>query len=160
MLEKRSISEGLVLVKIVLWLLSTRLGTLVLCGTLSLHRGFPFINKFSDMSLDKREEVLKRWTKGKCFKTLRMVFLMVKIICFFVFFSMVIDSSPQNSSQNFSFSVFLVVCACDEKHEITELCEKWKYWTCQWNETFLNCKSICLSLLYTYQLNDQLSEPA
>ncbi|KAM0949323.1 putative long-chain-alcohol oxidase [Dioscorea sansibarensis] len=97
MLEKRSISEGLVLVKLVLWLLSTRLGTLVLCGTLSLHRGFPFINKFSDMSLDKREEVLKRWTKGKCFKTLRIVFLMVKIICFFVFFSMTNEHSENPS---------------------------------------------------------------
>ncbi|KAJ0967557.1 hypothetical protein J5N97_024474 [Dioscorea zingiberensis] len=97
MLAKRALPEGLVLIKLVLWLLSTRLGTLALCGTLSLYRGFPFVNKFSDMPVEKREEVLKGWTKGKYFIPLRMVFLMIKIICFYVFFSMTNEHSENPS---------------------------------------------------------------
>ena len=86
---KRGLREAVLLVKLVLWLLATKLGTLVLCGSLSLCGEFPFINKFSDMSVEKREEVLKRWNKENIFIPLRMVFVMVKVFCLHIFYSMV-----------------------------------------------------------------------
>lgn len=89
LLIKRGPREAVLLVKLVLWLLATKLGTLVLCGFLSLCGGFPFINKFSDMPVEKREEVLKGWSKDKFFIPLRMVFVVVKIFCLHVFYSMV-----------------------------------------------------------------------
>ncbi|ONK70749.1 uncharacterized protein A4U43_C04F1130 [Asparagus officinalis] len=91
LLVKRGTKEGIFLVRLILWLLGTRLGTLLLCGSsLSLRREFPFINKFSEMTVDKREAVLKRWSREKSFVFLRLTFLMVKSFCLFVFYSMVI----------------------------------------------------------------------
>ena len=87
---KRGLKEAVFMVKLVLWLLGTRLGTLLLCGSLSLSRGFPFVSKFSEMSLDKREEALKRWNREKFFIILRMAFVMVRIFCTLVFYSWVI----------------------------------------------------------------------
>ncbi|KAK8948772.1 Long-chain-alcohol oxidase FAO2 [Platanthera zijinensis] len=66
------------------------LGTLLLCGFSCLRHGFPLVDKFSDMTLQRREDVLKKWNKEKIFIPLRIVFLVVKIFCFTIFFSMVI----------------------------------------------------------------------
>lgn len=88
-MKKRGIKEVVPLFKVVLWLLSIRLGTLLLCGTLCLSRAFPFIDKFSDMPLDKREQVLNRWSKEKRFILLKLVFVVAKIFCFYTFYSIV-----------------------------------------------------------------------
>ncbi|XP_072986727.1 long-chain-alcohol oxidase FAO2-like [Typha latifolia] len=97
LMVKRCLREAVILIRVVLWLLTTRLGTLGLCGTLCLSWGFPFINKFSDMPLDKREEVLKRWSREKLLYPLRVVFVAVKILCHFIFYSM-IDENSENPS--------------------------------------------------------------
>ncbi|KAJ0970445.1 hypothetical protein J5N97_023322 [Dioscorea zingiberensis] len=97
LVKKRGIKEGVALFSLVLWLLGTRLGTLLLCGTLSLSKGFPFINSFSDMALDKREQVLKRWTKEKVFIPLKLVFVLAKIFCFYTFYS-ITDEKSENAS--------------------------------------------------------------
>ncbi|KAG6504945.1 hypothetical protein ZIOFF_037293 [Zingiber officinale] len=87
---KRGQKEVLFLVKLVMWLLATRLGTLVLCGSLCLSGRFPFINKFPDMAVAKREEALRRWSREKTFVHVRTIFLFVKVLSFFVFYSTVI----------------------------------------------------------------------
>ncbi|KAJ4967855.1 hypothetical protein NE237_014556 [Protea cynaroides] len=79
--------EHVGLVRIVLWLLSTRLGILLLCGTLCLGWEWPFIHKFSEMSLQKREVVLKNWSTARFLVPLRGVFQLIKAFCFFTFFS-------------------------------------------------------------------------
>ncbi|XP_043692005.1 long-chain-alcohol oxidase FAO2-like [Telopea speciosissima] len=84
---KRGSSDAVGLVRIVLWVLSTRLGTLFLCGMLCLGSKWPFIHKFSEISLQKRELILKKWSTEKFLVPLRGVFLITKIFCLYTFFS-------------------------------------------------------------------------
>jgi hypothetical protein len=81
--------EAVILVRVILCLLSTRLGTLLLCGRLSLCRKSPFIYQFKDMPLERREEVMKRWSKANLFFIKRVGFLVVKILTSFIFYSYV-----------------------------------------------------------------------
>lgn len=87
---KRALPEVMEGMKLFLKMLSFRLGTLLLCGHRCLSWKWPFIHSFSEMSLEKREEVLKKWSKEKLVLTLRLMFLVVKIFCFYTFFSRVI----------------------------------------------------------------------
>ncbi|XVF66453.1 hypothetical protein PTKIN_Ptkin10aG0036900 [Pterospermum kingtungense] len=91
LLSKRAFSEIQILVRVVLLLLSTRLGTLLLCGSLSLGDNYkwPYINYFSCMPLDKREKVLQSWFRHRLFTPIRLAFIYLKVICLFVFFSRV-----------------------------------------------------------------------
>ncbi|KAB5564039.1 hypothetical protein DKX38_004093 [Salix brachista] len=58
LLTKRGLPEAVFLVRLVLWLLSTRLGTFFLCGSLCFGEKWPYLKIFSSISLDKREKVL------------------------------------------------------------------------------------------------------
>ncbi|KAF6145590.1 hypothetical protein GIB67_037623 [Kingdonia uniflora] len=93
LLMKRGLPEAVFVVKLVLKLLSTRLGTLLLCGSLSFKKSFPYINKFSDISLENRERVLQRWSRETYFTTLRIIFVMLKIFCFFIYLSRTTEDS-------------------------------------------------------------------
>ena len=88
-MKKRGLPEGVMLVSIVLKMLSTRLGTLFLCGFVCLGWKWPFILKFSEISLEKREQVLLNWSGQRFLYPLRLFFAIMKIFCFFVFFSRV-----------------------------------------------------------------------
>ncbi|OAY85848.1 Long-chain-alcohol oxidase FAO2 [Ananas comosus] len=99
LMVKRCLSEAVSLVRIVLWILSTRIGTLLLCGSLCLRRGFPFVNKFADMPLKKREEVLQRWNRETFFFPLRLAFVVVKILCVYIFYSLT-DENLENPAWN------------------------------------------------------------
>lgn len=50
------------IMKKILWLLSTPVGTFVLAGKLALAREFPFVKRFGDLSLETREQVLLGWS--------------------------------------------------------------------------------------------------
>ncbi|XP_061343446.1 long-chain-alcohol oxidase FAO2 isoform X2 [Gastrolobium bilobum] len=63
------------------------MGTLLLCGSICLNKKWPFIHKFSEISLEKREEVLKKWSREKNWVPLRVVFVLIKLVCFYNFFS-------------------------------------------------------------------------
>ncbi|KAK7391713.1 hypothetical protein VNO78_20132 [Psophocarpus tetragonolobus] len=86
-LIKRALKEALILLRVILWLLSTRLGTLLLCGTLCLTKKWPFINNFSNICLDNREKVLQKWFMHRFLTPIRLVFVYIKVLCLFVFFS-------------------------------------------------------------------------
>jgi hypothetical protein len=88
-LVKKVLREAVILIRVILCLLSTRLGTLLLCGRLSLCGKGPFIFKFKDMPLERREEVLKRWSRAQFLFLLRVGFLVVKILTNFIFYSYV-----------------------------------------------------------------------
>ncbi|KAL9285063.1 hypothetical protein ACSQ67_024593 [Phaseolus vulgaris] len=87
LLHKRVVPEALSLVGWVLWILSFRLGTLLICGRLCLDWKWPFIHKFSEISLEKREEILRNWSREKRWVPLRLVFVLIKLIFFYTFFS-------------------------------------------------------------------------
>ncbi|KAK4344738.1 hypothetical protein RND71_034914 [Anisodus tanguticus] len=87
LLVKRSKPEALLIIRIVVFLLSTRLGTLLLCGSVCLDKRWPFVHNFSELSLKHREALLQRWSKESFLLPLRVTFLLIKIVCFFIFFS-------------------------------------------------------------------------
>ncbi|XP_020237754.1 long-chain-alcohol oxidase FAO1 [Cajanus cajan] len=86
-LIKRALKEAVILLRVILWMLSTRLGTLLLCGTLCLSKKWPFIHSFSNISLENREKVLQKWFKHRFLTPIRLAFLYIKVLCLFVFFS-------------------------------------------------------------------------
>ncbi|KAK7312887.1 hypothetical protein VNO77_37112 [Canavalia gladiata] len=95
LLVKRGLIEAVILVRVILWLLATRLGTLLLCGLLCLGEKWPFINNFSNIPLEKREKVMQRWLKHGFFTPVRLAFVYIKVLCLFVFFSRV-DENGDN----------------------------------------------------------------
>ncbi|TKY66734.1 Long-chain-alcohol oxidase FAO1 [Spatholobus suberectus] len=95
MLMKRSLIEAVILIRVVLWLLATGLGTFLLCGFLCLGEKWPYINNFSNMSLENREKVMQKWLKHRFLTPIRLAFTYIKVLCLFVFFSWV-DENGDN----------------------------------------------------------------
>ncbi|EXB53500.1 Long-chain-alcohol oxidase FAO2 [Morus notabilis] len=93
MVVKKALPPAASLVSWVLKILSFRLGTLLLCGFICFDWKWPFLHKFSEMSLEKREAVLKKWSKQRRFVPLRLAFVLIKLFCFFTFFSRVDENS-------------------------------------------------------------------
>lgn len=108
---ERAHPKAVFLVKVVLRLLSFRIGTLLLCGTVCFDWRWPLILKFSEISLDKREQILKNWSMAhqKYTVLLRMVFMIIKVFCCFKFFSRVTFSL--NSTLRFLSPILLFWCS-------------------------------------------------
>lgn len=49
------------LISFILFLLSTRLGTFILCGINSFVKGFPFLEAFPSLPFEKRELIIRMW---------------------------------------------------------------------------------------------------
>ncbi|MED6185048.1 long chain fatty acid oxidase [Stylosanthes scabra] len=92
---KRVMPEAWSLVSWVMWILSFRFGTLLLCGRDCLEWKWPFIHKFSELPLNKREEILKKWSREHKWTPLRLVFLLIKLVSFYNFFTRT-DGSGHN----------------------------------------------------------------
>ncbi|PKI78602.1 hypothetical protein CRG98_000979 [Punica granatum] len=89
LLLKRGLVEAVILVRVVLLLLSTRLGTLLLCGSLCLgHEDFT-INSFPDIGLERREKIVQKWLKHWLFTPIRLAFIYLKVLCLYIYFSRV-----------------------------------------------------------------------
>ncbi|KAL7151618.1 hypothetical protein ABFS83_04G043800 [Erythranthe nasuta] len=95
LMVKRGIPKAVLVVSLVLKFLSTRIGTLLMCGSTCLDWKWPFIHKFSELSINKRESILQKWSRGTLVLPLRTVFFMLKVTCFYTFFSLT-DEKSQN----------------------------------------------------------------
>lgn len=104
LIVKRGVKEINYLVKIVLWFLASRLGTFLLCGSLSFRKGFPFINRFSEISVENREEILKRWNEDRSFMIFRLVFVMVRVCCAYVFYARINENSENPTWKAIGYS--------------------------------------------------------
>lgn len=89
LMSRMCLPEALALVRTVLWLLGSRLGSLLLCGALCLSRRFPFTHRFAELPLELREAAMRRWARQTLLPPLRMFFLVTKVFCLYVFYSMV-----------------------------------------------------------------------
>ncbi|KAK4728137.1 hypothetical protein R3W88_021125 [Solanum pinnatisectum] len=96
MMSNRLQHPRLNLCKLALWLLSTRIGTFILCGKACLSTQVPYLQKFSNISPKKREEIVKSWATS-CFKLLRILYFAMKVLVLLVFFTQVNEES-QNPS--------------------------------------------------------------
>ncbi|XP_027118845.2 long-chain-alcohol oxidase FAO1 [Coffea arabica] len=88
---KRGFLEAVILVRILLIILSTRLGTLLLCGTLCFGEKWPYINKFSDIPVENREKIIQKWFKHRFLTPIRLPFVFIKFLCLYAFFTQVWD---------------------------------------------------------------------
>uniref|UniRef100_A0A0D9VIH1 Long-chain-alcohol oxidase n=1 Tax=Leersia perrieri TaxID=77586 RepID=A0A0D9VIH1_9ORYZ len=101
LMARMCLREALALVRAVLWLLGTRLGTLALCGArcVSWRRWmwfwWPSVVTFAEMDVERREDALRRWSRVTALPPLRMFFLIAKVFCLYVFYSW-IDESSEN----------------------------------------------------------------
>ncbi|KAL3507608.1 hypothetical protein ACH5RR_032990 [Cinchona calisaya] len=93
---KRGFLEGVILVRALLIILSTRLGTLLLCGVLCFGKKWPFINKFSKISVEKREKVIQKWFRHRFLTPIRLPFVFIKILSLYVFFTQVGEDSKSS----------------------------------------------------------------
>ncbi|KAK4435589.1 Long-chain-alcohol oxidase FAO4A [Sesamum alatum] len=73
---------------VVLWLLSTWIGTFLLCGRKSLSSSFPYFQRFSRVSQEEREQILLSWSHSR-FSLLRIFFKALKILTLLQFFTQV-----------------------------------------------------------------------
>uniref|UniRef100_A0A0A9DCQ2 Long-chain-alcohol oxidase n=1 Tax=Arundo donax TaxID=35708 RepID=A0A0A9DCQ2_ARUDO len=94
LMSRMCLPEALALVRAVLWVLGTRLGTLALCGaSRCLSWRFPFVRRFDELPAEQREGALRRWSRQTLLPPLRMFFLVTKVFCLYVFYSMTDENS-------------------------------------------------------------------
>ncbi|XVF28567.1 hypothetical protein REPUB_Repub15cG0041000 [Reevesia pubescens] len=105
LLYKRTFIESRILVRVVLLLLSTRLGTLLLCGSLCLGDKWPYINYFSCMPLQNREKVLQGWFKHRIFTLIRIAFIYLKVASLYAFFSRVGEDGDNPAWEAIGYNV-------------------------------------------------------
>ncbi|XP_026410532.1 long-chain-alcohol oxidase FAO4A-like [Papaver somniferum] len=84
------------MLRFALWMLSTNIGTLIFCGRLSLKKEFPYLQKFSEVTPEIREEILREWSMNY-FYVLRMLFNSTKYLTLLFFFTQ-IDENNENQS--------------------------------------------------------------
>ncbi|KAK7344034.1 hypothetical protein VNO77_13247 [Canavalia gladiata] len=104
-LMTRALKEAVILLRVILRMLSTRLGTLLLCGSLCLSNKWPFINNFSNISLDNREKVLQKWLKHRFLTPIRLAFIYIKVLCHYVFFSQCDDNGESLAWEAMGYKV-------------------------------------------------------
>lgn len=105
LLMKRGIPEAVRLMTFFTRVLSYRLGTLLVCGYPCLDRKWPFIHNFAEMSLERREEALQRWSRERRVIPLRLLFVLVKIFTFYCFFSRIVENSQNPSWKAIGYNV-------------------------------------------------------
>jgi len=105
LLERRALPEAAGLARLVLTILSSRVGSLLLCGRLCLAGRWPYIHKFSQLPLHKRESILQGWSRQTYLFPLRLLFVLIKTLCFYTFFSSVI---PLSLSLKFLYIFFFL----------------------------------------------------
>ncbi|KAJ4746346.1 Long-chain-alcohol oxidase [Rhynchospora pubera] len=82
------------LLRTALWLLSTWYGTFILCGIKSLSGNFPYFQRFSQVEVKHREEIVLNWSLSY-FTILRMLFRAMKFLVHLIYFTQ-LDESNQN----------------------------------------------------------------
>ncbi|PUZ76617.1 hypothetical protein GQ55_1G305000 [Panicum hallii var. hallii] len=105
LMARRCLPEALALVRAVLWLLGTRLGSLALCGaSRCLSWRFPFVRRFAELPLEHREAALRRWSRQALLPPLRMFFLITKVFCLYVFYSWTDENSENPHCRAIGYS--------------------------------------------------------
>lgn len=96
LISERLQHPKLFMARLALWFLSTSIGTFALCGIASLSSKFPYLQKFSQVSPEKREQIVVSWSRSIIFP-LRLFFTSLKVLILLAFFSQV-DDKEENPS--------------------------------------------------------------
>ncbi|KAK7307396.1 hypothetical protein VNO77_40417 [Canavalia gladiata] len=79
------------LLKLVLWLLSTWIGTFIFCGMACLSTQFPFIRSYPELSLQKRQQIMQSWSLSYI-RLFKMLFRTIKLFTLLTFFTQIDES--------------------------------------------------------------------
>ncbi|KAB1208003.1 Long-chain-alcohol oxidase FAO4A [Morella rubra] len=82
--------------RVALFLLSTWMGTFILCGRASLSSQFPYFQRFALVPRPIREEIVLSWSLS-FIRSLRMLFRATKLLTLYVFYTQV-DEKDENIS--------------------------------------------------------------
>ncbi|XP_014521258.1 long-chain-alcohol oxidase FAO4A [Vigna radiata var. radiata] len=96
------------LLKLALWGLSTWFGTLILCGMGCVSTKFPFIHSYPELSLQKRQEIMRSWSLSYI-RLFRLLFRTIKLLTLLLFFT-----QTDESEENFSWKA-IGYCGPDPK---------------------------------------------
>lgn len=96
LISERLQHPKLFLARVALWFLSTSIGTFAFCGVASLSSHFPYLQKFSQVSQQKREQIVLAWSRSIIFP-LRLLFAALKVLILLAFFTQV-DDKEENLS--------------------------------------------------------------
>ncbi|KAJ4838227.1 long chain fatty acid oxidase [Turnera subulata] len=105
-LRKRALPEALILVRLLLLLLSTKLGTFLLCGSLCFSEKWPYIRKFSSISLEKREKILQKWFRHNIFTPFRLAFAYIRVLGVYTYFSRVDENGSNPAWPAIGYQVY------------------------------------------------------
>ncbi|KAI3798079.1 hypothetical protein L1987_33348 [Smallanthus sonchifolius] len=105
LLMNRAFFEAVMVVRLVLTLLSTRIGTLLIAGSLCFSDKWPYVNKFSEICLHKREKIVQKWLKHRFLTPVRLGFVFIKSLCLLTFFSQVNEKSNNPSWEAIGYKV-------------------------------------------------------
>ncbi|KAK9087537.1 hypothetical protein Syun_029931 [Stephania yunnanensis] len=104
-LVRRVMPELVKLTRLILFMLSTRIGTPFLCGSLCFSRKFPFITAFTNLPIEIREETLRRWSREKYLRPLKLVFAALKMLSLFAFLSWTDENSKNPAFDAIGYQV-------------------------------------------------------
>ncbi|CAA7395560.1 unnamed protein product [Spirodela intermedia] len=85
LISKKQLHPAIPLLRMALWLLSTRCGTFAICGGASLSKSFPYFRKFSKVEEPRREEILVNLSRSS-FGLKRLLFRCLKILTVRLYF--------------------------------------------------------------------------
>ncbi|KAI6701873.1 hypothetical protein NL676_011009 [Syzygium grande] len=96
LISERMKHPKLWMLRLALWFLSTCIGTFILCGRKCFSRHFPYVQRFSEIPQQRREEIVRRWSRS-VFSLLRIFARALKLLTLLVFFTQV-DEQDRNLS--------------------------------------------------------------
>ncbi|KAL1203197.1 Long-chain-alcohol oxidase FAO4B [Cardamine amara subsp. amara] len=121
MIVKNGRSQAVKILRIVLMILSFRIGTLLFCGSLCLDKTWPFVLKFSEIPLDKREEILRKWSRQSGFLLpFRVTFFLAKFYSLFYFFSQMDENLKNPALEAIGYCVDNTETSTNKKGEADE----------------------------------------
>uniref|UniRef100_A0A1J3HPS5 Long-chain-alcohol oxidase n=1 Tax=Noccaea caerulescens TaxID=107243 RepID=A0A1J3HPS5_NOCCA len=114
---RRGTIEALLLSRLVLFLLATRLGTLLVCGNECLVKKWPFVEKFSELSLEKRERAIQKQFRNWFLTPIRAALVYIKVAFLFCFFSRVSPNGENPAWEAIGYRVNLNEKTPSETHK-------------------------------------------
>ncbi|CAN8326304.1 unnamed protein product [Cochlearia groenlandica] len=118
MIVKNGRLQAVKVLRIILKILSYRLGTLLLCGSLCLVKSWPFVLQFSQLPLEKREEILRKWSRQSgFFLPLRIAFFLAKFYTLFYFFSQTNENLKNPALEAIGYCVDATEASSDEEKD-------------------------------------------